>query len=351
MKILLGSLLGLTLFVMNVTAELPSWETLADRARWAANAHNVQSWKLVAVPGRPDQRRLTLDPTRLLPETDPAHRQLTISLGAFLAVLKNEAGIRAAQITWEPLPSEEPGALVTLSPGPSLARPTEAMDALTAPTVKYKTAEFSLDPELRATQEARSTPTVRIHWLIDPTEVAMAKTWAQKGYDLEMDLPRTRDESLHYTHYGEATRKAKPWGITLLPNFRKDDLFWIETWAALFPQSPTEYAKSAKELMAGALGPVRQILVLTSRGNGVRERLETGETLQRLWLEVRAQGGELLPLSQGLQEFPEMGGFYTEAHRRWAREGETVQMVLALFRPAPGVFLPSPRIPAKAITD
>lgn len=339
-------LLGALAVAPNVTAQLPTWHDLADRARWAANAHNVQSWRLEPVEGRSDQKRLVLEPTRLLPQTDPFHRQLTISLGAFLAVLEDEGAARGATVTWEALTSE-PGALVSLAPGPGVAPP--AFDALTAPTVKYRTRALALDPGLLASQQRRGTDRVRVTWLTETSEVAVAKTWAQRAFDLEMDLPRTRDESIVYSRYGEAARRESPWGITLNPNFTRGDLFWIESLVSLFPQSPVEYAKSAKDLLGTALKPVGQVLVLTSAGDSNRDRLETGRLLQRLWLEVRTQGGELLPLSQGLQEFDEMAALRGEAQARWARQGETVQMVLALFRPAPGEFLPSPRIPAAKI--
>lgn len=334
----------------NVTAELPSWQTLADRARWAANAHNVQSWRLASVPGHPEQRRLVLDPARLLPETDPFNRQLAISLGAFLAVLEDEARVRGAEVAWEPL-ADQPGALVRLTEAAPAPDIPGRVDALTASTVKYRTAGFALPPVLRDQQEARSDALVRIRWITDSAEMAATKSWAQAAFDLEMDLPRTRDESISVTRYGEAARNTYPWGITLAPNFSRDQLFWIETLAQWFPQSATEYAKSAKEMFAQALGPVSQVVVLSSRGNGNAERLETGRRLQRLWQEVRAAGGELLPLSQGLQEFPEMASFYAEALRRWAQPGETVQMVLALFRPAPGRYLPSPRLPASVLVE
>ena len=67
--------------VANVTEELHTWIELADKARWAANAHNMQSWKLNPTPGLAHQRQLVLDPLRLLPQTDPLNWQLTISLG------------------------------------------------------------------------------------------------------------------------------------------------------------------------------------------------------------------------------------------------------------------------------
>lgn len=341
-------LFPLVVLAPNVTAELPTWKALADRGRWAANAHNVQSWRLAEVAGRPDQRRLVLDPSRLLPETDPPARQLTLSLGAFLAVLETEAAANGAAVRWEPL-ADEPGALATLEPHPSTPPPDGWVDALTAPTVKYRTTPLAFSAPERNRMAEGSTETVRIAWVTAPDEVAAAKVWAQGAFDLEMDLPRTRDESIRVTRYGEPARKAQPWGITLVPNFTEGTLFWVETFASWFPQSPVEYARSAKAMMSEALTPVQQILVVTSRGNGNRERLEAGIVVQRLWLEVRAAGGELLPLSQGLQEFAEMAPWYDEAHRRWAARGETVQMVLAVFRPAAGRFLASPRLDAEGI--
>jgi hypothetical protein len=343
----IGPLLFL-LMTANVTAQLPNWVDLADRARWAANAHNVQSWLLEPVAGRPDQKRLVLDPSRLLPATDPFHRQLTISLGAFLAVLEDEAARRGARVSWTTLSDGSPGALITLSAGSPGDRPP-VVDGLTAPTVKYKSAAWSRPAATLAVDESRSTTSVRFRWFLDPAEVQAALAWARQAYRIEMNLPRTRDESMAYTVYGEGARKAKPYGITLLPNFPQDELFWVETFSAWFPQSPQDYARTAIDLFDRALVPVSQVLVVTSQGNGVREQLLTGEALQRLWQKVRSEGGELLPLSQGLQEFPEMARPYAEASQRWAQKGETVQMVLALFRPQPGTFLPSPRIPAAAL--
>lgn len=343
-------LLLLLLPALQVTAELPSWLELADRARWAANAHNMQSWRLMTVPENPGQRRLVLDSLRLLPQTDPFNRQMTISLGAFLRVLEDEARARGAFVGWEAL-EDQPGALVTLTEAEPVADPPGRVDALTAPTAKYRTAAFELPRALRTQQEARSDVHIRISWVTDAAELEATKVWAQRAFDLEMDLPRTRDESLLVTRYGQAARQAQPWGITLVPNFSPDQLYWIETLAAWFPQSPAEYARSAKQLLAEALQPVSQVVVLASNRNDNRARLETGRRLQQLWQEVRAVGGELLPLSQGLQEFPEMAPLFSEAHQRWAQPGETVQMVLALFRPRGGAALSSPRLPASALVE
>ncbi len=343
---LMGILLLLLWSATNVTAQLPSWSALVEQARWAANAHNIQSWRLEAVEGRPDQKRLVLDESRLLPETDPPSRQLTISLGAFLAVLEDAAAVHGAAITWTPL-GDRPGALVELAAG-SVA-PRADLDGLSAATVKYRTNRFTLPAAVSLAIERRSTPSVRVQTVSESNAVQRGLAWARRSYRVEMTVPRTRDESIRYTVYGADARRAKPWGITLTPNFAASELFWAETFASWFPQKPEEYASTAIQMFEKGLAPVRQLVVITSKGNRNKDRLETGEVLQRVWLDVRAAGGELLPLSQGLEEFPEMATSYSEAHREWAREGETVQMVLAVFAPQPGRFERSPRIETQQI--
>ena len=310
----------------------------------------MQSWRLEAVPGRPEVRRLVLDSTRLLPQTDPPQRQLTVSLGCFLAVLEDTAAGLGAKVSWTPL-ADVPGALVTLGEGTTPGVPSENLDTLAAPTVKYRTTALALEGPLRRELSMRySTASVTFRWVADSGEVTVGKAWARNAFHREMELPRTRNESIAYTRIGEAARRSRPWGITLLPNFPRGELFWVEAFEGLFPESDEAYARDSERLFAQALEPVEQLLVVTSRGNGNLERLQAGEALQRLWLDVIARGGgRLLPLSQGLEEFPEMAPLYGEAIRRWAGEGETVQMVLALFRPGPGEFLLSPRLSAAEI--
>ena len=52
------------------------------------------------------------------------------------------------------------------------------------------------------------------------------------------------------------------------------------------------------------------------------------------------------PLSQALQEFPEMAGLYREAHARLAPRGGTVQMLCRIGHGA--AVGPSPRWPLEA---
>ena len=87
----------------------------------------------------------------------------------------------------------------------------------------------------------------------------------------------------------------------------------------------------------------RAILVVATQGNSPELQVRTGVLLQKLWMEVLSAGGSLLPLSQALQEYPEMEELHEAIQREVAQPGETVQMLLSLGKPK-GIFLRSPRI-------
>lgn len=68
-------------------------------------------------------------------------------------------------------------------------------------------------------------------------------------------------------------------------------------------------------------------LWLATEGNTRRDQLAVGADWVRVNLACTAEGLAFQPLSQALQEYPEMAGPYAEVHDRLAPEGGTVQML------------------------
>ena len=68
------------------------WADLVDDARWAPSPHNLQSW-LVRVRGA-TEAELLYDPARVLPQTDPLGRFITVGLGVFTESLALAAAAR-----------------------------------------------------------------------------------------------------------------------------------------------------------------------------------------------------------------------------------------------------------------
>ncbi len=334
-----------------------SWLDIMDRARWAQNAHNMQSWKLTPAPKDRDTLWIWLDSGRLLPQTDPLSRQLLISVGCFLAAAEDAAAARGLKLSWTLFPNGvwnptrpagTPVAALSKAPDPQ-ASPREKLDALSTATVKYRVTPLVFSKDFFDSQETRySEARIRFAWIQEPGQLEKIKKIARDAYAVEMTLPRTLDESYLNTRFNGDQRRRRPWGITLLPNFPAGVIPLVDVWETLFPESRQDYAKSSIKLFSSAIDSSRAILVVTTQGNTPELQVRTGVLLQRLWMEVLSAGGSLLPLSQALQEYPEMRELRGAIHREASQPGETVQMLLSLGKPK-GAFVRSPRIPASEL--
>ncbi len=85
---------------------------------------------------------------------------------------------------------------------------------------------------------------------------------------------------------------------------------------------------------------------MVTDGNSRQDQINAGRDWVRINLASTQQGIGFHPLSQALQEYPEMRDHFKEVHKRFAPEGGTVQM---LSRLGYGPVVPkSPRWPLEA---
>lgn len=97
--------------------------------------------------------------------------------------------------------------------------------------------------------------------------------------------------------------------------------------------------------MANATTAMAHIWMVTN-GNSREDQIIAGRDWVRINLAATAQGIGFQPLSQALQEYPEMREIYEEVHARFAPDSGTVQM---LSRLGYGPAVPeSPRWPLEA---
>lgn len=327
------------------------WRDILEQARWAQNAHNIQSWKVEIV----DDRVLvgTLDKSRLLPETDPFDRQLILSLGAFTAV----AEIAASREGWnldarwigpsgwsDEMRNEIPLFRWELTESAE-DNENSLLDTLSAATVKYAVHEAELPVSVaedleRSYSENRTT----FQFITSPGQVVELKEKALQSFKKEMAYEPTRDESIINTRYGRKQREEYPYGITLLPNFNKSKARFIEFLAAAFPQSSESYGKQAVQMFEKALEPSEALLLMKTTGNKPSDQYYGGMAMQRIWMDMIQRGYSLLPLSQGLQEYEAVSYEYEFFQKTLSLDGETVQMLWAVAAPDDGEYLRSPRL-------
>ena len=323
----------------------------------APNPHNIQPW--LADLREPGAVTLFIDQDRLLPMTDPHGRQITIGHGTFLELLDiaaRQAGFRL-EIELYPEGEHGPGAIeatpvarITFHGQPAIER-----DPLFAFITERRSTKTPYDPARPPSDAARASlaravrdETMALEIVTEPVALERLKEIGRQAMEVEIATPRTHAESVRLMRIGAAAIAADPDGIDL-----NGPLFWWLQRLGLMTQdkamTPGTLAyQGGLDYALGWVAGTPAMGWLTTSGNGRREQIAAGRAYLRLDLEAARQGLAIHPLSQVLQEYPEMTELrlqFQEATR--TPDGHTVQMLFRLGyadRPAP-----APRRPAEAI--
>jgi hypothetical protein len=74
--------------------------------------------------------------------------------------------------------------------------------------------------------------------------------------------------------------------------------------------------------------------MIITKDNTRLSQVKSGMLYSKMILAARQQGLVMQPLSQVLEEYPEMNQLYSEIHQDYAPEGGTIQMLVRLGQPA-----------------
>lgn len=316
----------------------------------APNPHNRQPW-LVDL-SQPDEVVLYADTTRFLPQTDPFNRQITIGLGGFVELMRMAAA------------AEGYGVEVALFP--------EGFDDAALDARPVMRARFGADAGIvadplfahvgarRSTKEAydvaRAVPDGVLAAILAAVPGSGGSV-ARESYEalrvlshaalaVEVETPRTYRESVDLFRIGRGEVDANPDGIDFTgPLFESLRMVGLFSRDAALDTASSTYRAGMEAIFANTDTAMGHIW-LVSAGNSRKDQIAAGAAWLRLNLAATAAGVAVQPLSQALQEYPEMAALYGDIHRKLAPGGGTVQM-FARIGYGPDVT-PSPRWPLEA---
>lgn len=294
----------------------------------APNPHNRQPW-LIELIGE-DKVRIHRDPDRDLPETDPFHRQLFIGLGAFVETMVLAAGLHGQQAKVTLLPDGENGPVAE-----AVFVPGGRADPLAGQILKrHSNKEPYSDQRLLPDQVAILGAFADL--VLDEPMVAQIRDLTKRAFEIEVRTPRTLKESVDLMRIGKAEINANPDGIALrepmLEALRLAGLLDEDTLMNI--DHPGNQAQLRDYFTM--LDATPHYAVLTTSTNTRHDQLDAGRRLMRLYLKTTEMGIGLHPVSQALQEYPEMADEYALVHEMLAPQGHTVQMLLRLgYGPEP----------------
>ena len=312
----------------------------------APNPHNLQPWMVDL--SEPDVVTLLADPRRRLPETDPFDRQLTIGLGCFLELLRIAASVQGYAIDLTLFPEGSDQTLLGSRPVARVQfhKNSAATDPLFSHILLRRSTKepFDMAQSVNDTDIAMLSPMiegVRFAGSRNPAQVTALRELIWNAFKVEYETPATLQESIDLMRLGKAAINATPDGIDIggmpLEGLQRLGLITPEDLA-----TPGTLAyQTGLDMYQEMFAATPAFVWLTTPGNSRQSQIAAGQAWLRLNLTAAQQGMALHPVSQCLQEYPQMLDYSQHVHQLLANTGETVQMLGRLGYAAP--VPPTPR--------
>jgi hypothetical protein len=316
----------------------------------APNPHNRQPW-LVDLVGE-DQVVLYADLQRLLPHTDPYSRQITLGLGGFLELMRMAAAEDGYRVALTLFPEgENPAALDQRPIARAVFRadPGIQPDPLFAHVIARRSLKEPYDTarpvpaDVLPVIAASATAGARFGGSVAKDDIEQFRRLTREALRIELETPRTYKESVDLFRIGHREVDANPDGIDFTgPLFETLRLFGLFTRETALDPSSSAYKAGVDAVFANADTAMGHVWLVTA-ANGRKDQIAAGADWLRVNLALTGAGLGTQPLSQFLQEYPEMAALYADIHKRLAPDGGTVQMFARIgYGPA---VEPSPRWP------
>ncbi|HEY9411286.1 MAG TPA: nitroreductase family protein [Jiangellaceae bacterium] len=300
-----------------LSAAAPDSPTIVRALRYgitAPSAHNTQPWRVEVVSDT--EARVYFDPTRLLPVTDPPGRQVHISHGTLLEMTAIAATHLGHRAEIELLPEGEmtlaeygtkPTARLRL-----VADSAVSEDPLFAHVLARRSSRLPhtkqpiTDDERVAIAAAASRPEVEPRW-ISSSRMPEAIDIAIEGMAIEVNTHDTWEETNQWFRFTDAEIVAKGDGL----NAHTSGVTGLSLFALRTMTRPGNWHRRFNRV--GYLGPFAKVVrstqglfTLVTPTNTMADWITTGRSYVRAQLTAASRGLRFHPISQTLQEFPQM---------------------------------------------
>ncbi len=311
----------------------------------APNPHNRQPW-LIRLEDD-DAATLFLDPSRRLPRTDPFDRQITIGFGAFIEIARMAAAARGVRMEAQLFPDGEAPDGLGRRPIVRLrfaADPGVARDPLFAVVRERRSNKEAYDLSRPVARAALAGVAAGDGHTLDPARLGAIRNVVLAAVTIEMETPHTHRESVDLIRIGHREVDASPDGIDLTgPMIELGQIAGLVDRPSLAdPQSAS--FRSGLDGLRGTYGSIPALVWIATPGNSRREQIEAGRRYVRANLRATRAGRAMHPMSQSLQEYPEVAAPLAAVHRLCGVSAPGRIQMLARVGHGPAVP-PSPRWP------
>lgn len=289
----------------------------------APNPHNRQPWMVDL--SKEGVVTLYCDPERRLPETDPYDRQILIGLGCFLELLNQAAAADGKQLQISLFPQGVAAESERLDHRPIaeivfLSEQAASYDRLFDQALKRRSSKepFDMAKAVADNSLARiagaARDTVAVEYTNNTEHVGLLQSLTWQAYQRECGTPRTFKESVDLMRIGKAEIEQKPDGIDIggfaMESLQKLGMLSRHQLMDFQSVAYKEGMKSYHEL----LHATPAYIWLSTSDNSRERQIEAGRSYLRLNQKATELGLAMHPVSQALQEYPEVSSFYQQLH-------------------------------------
>ncbi len=333
---------------------------LAASGILAASGHNMQPWSLRLDPTDSMAFYLYADYERITKEVDPDFRQMIISQGTFLEYVAVAGEKEGWNVQIELFPDGEydegnlpysmdtlPVAKITLESSPP--QDTSLYNAMYMPDTNrapYQAHELS-PYQISSLESVSDTSDIAIKVYKEPSDLSFIAAYIMESAKMEAGVSRVMKESNAVFRANERQKNQYRYGFSVegqgTSGLMKSVLQGMLT---VFPSLNSGKAASQNFIdstQASVDNTPAYAMIITKRNDRVTQ-VRSGMIYSRLVLTGQTMGLAMQPLSQVLEEYPEMNRLYTEFKQKYAPKEGTIQM---LFRTG----YPTKRVPVSMRQD
>lgn len=322
----------------------------------APSAHNTQPWRIELISDV--EAQLFFDPNRMLPDTDPPGRQVHISHGTLIETTAIAATSQGFRTEIDVLPDGEmsiaefgtrPTATIRLVTEPGLE-----VDPLFAQILERRSSRLAhqgpplTDQERAHIERDAHIAGVEVGWIPENLRAGVLKIAAQ-AMTIEVEDHDLYDETRIWFRFSDREIAQKGDGLhadtaglsgmslALGRRFINDG-----NWHKPYNRGP--YLKGFRR----SVSTTTALLTMTTATNTMRDWITTGRAYVRAQLSAGSLGLRFQPISQVLQEFPQMDQLRTDMEQLIdVAPPAKLQMLVRVGRTEPPAL--SPRRDLRAI--
>lgn len=315
----------------------------------SANAHNMQSWKIRLDKDDPMVFYLYADNGRLTNEADPFARQMMITQGTFLEYV-NIAGYELGyQTAVELFPEDgyneqkllesmkaKPVAKITVTKGKPQGSPLyDFMFLPDTNRLAYQSTKLTSE-QVNQLETINADTSMSIKIFQDKENVDKLGSYAMKGATIEAGVNRVMQESANIFRSNEYQKNKYRYGFSVEGQGTSGIMrHLMQGLVTLFPSM--NRGKAASDLFIQStrtsVDNTPAYAMIITNDNSRSSQVKSGMLYSRLILTAHRLGFVMQPLSQVLEEYPEMNEPYSSIHRDYASGGGTIQMLVRLGKP------------------